>query len=38
VNVKNDELGVNVKNDELEVKLQNHYIIEADPIPVTIVK
>ncbi len=38
VNVENSELDVNVENSELDVRMRDHWIIEADPIPVTIVK
>ncbi len=38
VNVENSEVDVNVTNSEVPVNVENHYIIQSDPIPVTIVK
>lgn len=38
VNVQNYELNVNVQNTELDVRMRDHWILEGDPIPVTIVR
>jgi len=38
VKVENSELDVNVQNTELDVRMRDHWIVEGDPIPVTIVK
>ena len=38
VNVANRELDVNVTNIELPVNVRDHYILDADPIPVKVVR